>query len=184
MKRAKVSTLAPPANPQSAITAETLYTVSLGNSVVVRFRSHRHAKAFQAEATRWLSAQMMSANLLLIEAFAAYRMAWPYLPAAAQSEALGDLVLEAHRSLDHTALESAVADAVFRRWKALNNALNAIRELAICLRNLYRERTEGVQRHQMEVMLERCNAMIQALRDYGTEVDVSHSHRPSPYVTV
>lgn len=111
------------------------------------------------------------------------RLAWPYLGEGVAHKGVHCLE-ELHRAavaLNVVARETNHGDAVFRRWKALSECLQCLRAVALRLRDLYLARTQGVQRHQMEVLVRRCNALLVELRDYGTAVDTSKGYRPSPY---
>lgn len=184
MKRLKVETMAPPVDPAGAVSVQRLYTVGLGNSVVVRFSSERQALAFQAEAGRWLTDQLFTANTMLVDAFTAYRMAWPVLPASEHKRVhIGTAVQSAVAALDRCARDSSLPDAVFRRWKALADAMHELRTVAMALRDWFVHRSDGVNRQRMELLMRRCSAMLDELKHYGTDVDTSKGFRPSPYRT-
>lgn len=180
MKHVKVSTIAPPADPCSVLTAERLYSVTLGNHVVVRFASERHALAFQADASRFLSAMLQEANLLLIDAYTAYRLAWPYL--TAKHANVGTELRTAEHQLDRAAKGSTGPNAVFFAWKALGDALSGMRSMALALELVYRDKTIAVQRLQMQLLVKRVNAMHDRLKFFGTDVDTSKGYRPNPYL--
>lgn len=177
MKRVKVSTVAPPVSATSVMTAERLYTVTLGNHRVVRFTSERHALAFQADATRYLTDTMMSANLLLADAFVAYRYAWPYLDRTATGPkadaSCAELVSMAERALDLASNDSASPNAVYFKWKHLGEALGAIRGMALRLEVMYLAKSQGVQRHAMQVLARRATELADALKHYGSDVDTA-----------
>lgn len=183
MKSVKLNTLQAPANPAGAVTADRLYSVSLGNSVVVRFSSRRVAAAFQAEASRWLKDQLMTANLMLIEAFTAYRMAWMVLPEGAKVPHFDAMLASAGALLERCGKDSHVPDAVYRRWKALRDAIGELRAVALGLRDFHGTRSDAVAWHQLDLLARRCGAMVDELRNYGTDVDSSKGFRPSPYRT-
>ena len=180
MKRVKVSTVAAPIDPGSVLTAERLYTVTLGNHVVVRFASERHALAFQADTTRYLSDVLAQVNLMLMDAYAAYRMAWPYFKPGDTKVSRSMRIAE--EALDRAALGSETQNAVFFQWKALNEALSQVRTVAMTLEHMYRAKRIGVQRTQMAVMLRRVTELTDALKQYGTDVDTSKGYRPNPYL--
>lgn len=186
MKRAKVAPVDAPVDRSSPLIVEQLYSVTLGNGVTVRFTSSRDALAFQAEAGRFLTDAMMSANLLLSEVYTAYRLAWPYLPAHTAVGGVvscGALVDDAERMLDRVATDTDGATAIALKWKQLATALDAIRALALRLEQLYQSKTQGVQRHQMAVLVRRCNALNDEVRYYGQDKDTQHSHKPSGRAT-
>jgi hypothetical protein len=178
MKRVKVDTVAPPANPDGAMTEQRLYTVSLGNHVVVHFASKRQALAFQADATRFLTDTLMSANLLLADAFTAYRLAWPYF--TANDTTLQVHVRDAEHALDRAARTSG-QNAVFFRWRSLHDALASIRTMAIALEAMYAQKSHGVAKHQATVIVARCNQLSDALKHYGEDRDTARSVHLSPY---
>lgn len=178
MKRVKVQTAAPPVDRQSILSSERLYTVALGNHVVVRFTSQREALAFQAEATRFVTDAMMELNILLGEVYVSYRMAWPYL---SSKEKYYALFQTGEQALERATLEAETPNAVFLRWNSLSNCADALRSLTIKLHDLYAKKTYAVPRAQMSLMLDRINRLADALRHYGTDVDRAKSHRPSPY---
>jgi hypothetical protein len=66
-------------------------------------------------------------------------------------------------------------------WKYLADCLAAIRSMAIALEAFYVAKTMGVQRVQLSVLLKRTNALLQALRDFGSDVANAAVSRPSPY---
>lgn len=177
MKRIRVDNLQPPADPESPITARQMYEVVLGNHVVVRFASKRQALAYQAEATRELTGLLMSCNLMLLEAFTQYRMAWPYFT---DGDGLGHLVREAEDQMDRAARVNG-PNAVFFRWRGMDAALVAIRSMALLLAKVWADKSHGVARHQAQQLAERCTELRQQLQHYGTDVDTSKGHRPSPY---
>lgn len=179
MKRVKVNSTMPPADRHSVFTTERLYTVALGNHVVVRFSSERDALAFQATTSRWLSDVMMELNILLADAYSAYRLAWPLLPA---KEEYSKLFRDAEESLDRATMDKMGPNAVFLHWKALQRCVGDLRQLAIGLEKLYVQKTYAVPRAQMNVLIKRCNALAEALRQHGTdEVEMAKGYRPSPY---
>lgn len=176
MKRVKVDSLQPPADPHSAIVARTLYEVPLGNHVVVRFSSKRQALAWQADATRQLTDMLLSCNLMLVEAFTAYRMAWPYFDAG---DALQPLVRDAEAALERAAKVGG-PNAIFHRWRALSEALRCMRQMAMELVKVYMVKSHAVPRHQCQVLAERCGELLTALDHFGTDVDSAKGYRPAP----
>lgn len=177
MKRLKVDTARAPADPDSAIVQRTQYEVVLGNHVVVRFSSKRQALAWQAEATRQLTDLLMSCNLMLAEVFTAYRMAWPYFDAG---DTLQHHVRDAEASLDKAAKVNG-PNAIFHRWRGLNDALDSMRTMALELVKVYVAKSHAVPRHQCQVLAERCTELRTLLQHFGTDVDRSKGYRPSPY---
>lgn len=178
MKRSEVVGFQLPEDPESVIKANTLYSVALGNGVVVRFPSKRQALAFQAEATRMLTGAMMTANLLLAEAFSAYRMAWPYF--AASESSLQVHVRDAEEALDRSCRTYGPNGSHFR-WRSVNASINSVRTLAIALAAMYAAKGHAVPKHQAELIIEKCNTMLQELKHYGTEAKGASGYRPSPY---
>lgn len=177
MKRLKVDTLLPPADPQSPIVERTMYQVPLGNHVVLHFSSRRQAMAWQAEATRQLTDLMMSCNLMLAEVFTAYRLAWPYFP---PGDTLVQHVRAAEEALDRAAKVNG-PNAIFHRWRGLNDALHAMRTMAMELVKVYTAKSHAVPRHQCQVLAERCGQLVSTLQQFGTDADRSKGYRPSPY---
>lgn len=181
MKRVKVHTAAPPADPNSVLTSERLYTVALGNHVVVQFRSRRHALAFQAEASRFLTDAMLQANIMLADAYHSTRLAWPLLNA--KDHSLTDAVRMAEDALDRAASERTSQNQVYMSWKALAMAIAQVRHVALELQALYARRTWAVPRMQAAMLVQRCNCLADALAHYGTDVQRAAGHQPSPYST-
>lgn len=174
MKRLKVDTLQPPADPGSAVTSERMYTVHLGHGGLLRFSSRRHALAAQAEASRQLTELMFTANLMLTEAFGLYRLAWPYLPAG---DAHGRWLRDGWDQLERAATVNGPNAVVFR-WRSIDAALSAIRSVAMGLVKLYVGKTHAVPKHQAEQLATRCGQLLQQLRTYGMDLDTATSIRP------
>jgi len=163
-------------DPDSAITERTMYTVHLGNHRQLFFSSNRHALAFQAEAARYASDVLMSANLLLAEAFTAYRMAWPYFP---PGDNLQHHVRDAETSLDMAAKVGGV-NAVYFQWRNMTAALKSIHTMAIALVKVYMDKSHAVPRHQCQVLAERAGELITALQVYGADHDAAVSSKAPP----
>lgn len=188
MKRVKVPAPVPPVDPGSSIRAQQLYTVLLGNHAVVHFASSRDARAFQAEASRFVSGVLFQCNLLLVDAFTAYRLAWPYMdhrrPSAKTLRRVdatcAEHLRDAERALDRAAGHNG-PNAVFFCWKDLDAVLASIRAVALELAKMYRAKSQAVARGQMDVLVQRCNALRQALVDYGQDAERRRGFRPSPY---
>lgn len=178
MKRSKVNGLKEPIDPGSAVKLMQYYTVNLGNHVAVYFTSERHALAFQAEATRWITDVVHECNLLLADAYHAYRLAWPLL--ANGDHQLRDLFRQAEDALDVATNERNGPNMTFWRWDNVRTALRCLRDMALQLHALYTQRTHAVPRLQMAVLLRRCNELAEQVRNYGTEVPTSVAHRPKP----
>jgi len=181
MKSVKVRYVDRPRDPASAITVERLYTVQLGNSVMVRFSSRRNAEAFRAQATEFVTQVMHEANLLLAEAYTAYRMAWP-LFSSPKHEAMAVLVRDAEAGLDFAGNDRGGPDAIMHQWRRLAGALDHIREFAMSVERLYaKNRSHPMARMQADVLARRCAELLGALRAYGTDVEASAGYRPSPW---
>jgi hypothetical protein len=177
MKRLKVDTARAPAEPESPIVERTMYQVPLGNHVVLNFSSKRQALAWQAEATRQLTDMLMSCNLMLAEAFTAYRMAWPYF---GPGDGLQRHVRDAEAAMDKATNVNG-PNAIYMRWRAMDDALANIRAMALALAKMYADKSHAVPRHQCQVLAERCSDMRTALQQFGTDADRSKGYRPSPY---
>lgn len=173
MKRVKVNTAAPPVDATSVITVHRMYTVALGNHVVVRFTSRREALAFQAEATRFATGCVQELNLLLADTYLSYRLAWPIL---SHKVNLGRILRDAEEALDGAVLPRSTQNAVYLQWRAMDRCCASLRAIAIHLLELYVMKTYAVPRVQMEVLLRRCNELSEALRSYGTEHKEATGH--------
>lgn len=166
MKRVKVDTAAPPSDPNGVITSRRMYTVNLGNSRVLHFPSKRQALAYQADATRFLTDTMLSANLLLAEAFTAYRMAWPYF--SANDTTLAQMVRAAEDGLDRAARVNG-PNAVYFRWRSLAIALDNVWQIANELVKLYAAKSHAVPKHQAITLATRSRELAEELKQYGKE---------------
>jgi hypothetical protein len=171
MKRIRIDTAAPPQDANGPITERRLYTVNLGNGVKLYFTSERNALAFQAEAARYATDVLMSANLLLSEAFTAYRMAWPYF---APGDLLQQHVRDAEQALDRAAQVNG-PNAVYFRWRSMATALASIRTMGLELVKVYVVKSHAVPRHQAQLLAERAGALIQELQTYGAGHDAAVS---------
>lgn len=171
MKRVRIDTAAPPQDPDGDLTERTMYTVQLGNGVRLYFSSQRNALAFQAEASRYATELMLSVNLLLSEAFVAYRMAWPYFP---PGDGLQGYVRDAEAALDRAAKVNG-PNAVYFRWQALSAALGSIRFMALELVKVYMVKSHAVPRHQAQLLAERAGLLVNELATYGTDHDAAVS---------
>lgn len=179
----------PPVNPASPVMAEQLYTVVLGNHWRVHFTSDRHAQAFAAEAQRMLNDQLFAVNVLLCEAFEAYRMAWPcFAHERGQDKALrdadaraGEHVRSAWDLLDKAITHTSGENGPFRAWQYVSGAAGHVRSVALELADLYRRRSDGVQRMRMDLLVQQANAVLELLKDYGSDVTTAARVTPSPY---
>ena len=178
MKRSKVDGLEPPIDPGSAVKLMQYYTVNLGNHVAVYFTSERQALAFQAEATRWITDVVHESNLLLADAYQAYRLAWPLLSHG--DHRLRDLFRQAEDALDVATNDRRGGNMTYWRWDNVRTALRCLRDMALQLHALYTQRTHAVPKLQMAVMLRRCNELAEAVRNYGSDVATSVAFRPKP----
>lgn len=192
MKRIELAPVRPPVDPASPILAEHLYTVILGNHWRAHFTSDRHAQAFAADAERMLNDQLGICNLLLADAFTAYRMAWPmflhnrrgsgHADRLRRSDAAArSFVLSAWDAMDKAITHTGGENGPFRAWRFVAQAADAIRSLGLELASLYRLRSDGVDRFRMDVMVSRANAVLETLRNYGSDVPTAVKVTPSPY---
>lgn len=110
---------------------------------------------------------MLETNLLLADAFVAYRAAWPYLDD--KSAATWSQIKEAAEALDRASLQRFTPNAAYIQWKALRLCLSELRSMAIDLERLYVSKTYRVPRHQMHILLRRCNELLDRLANYGQE---------------
>lgn len=179
----------PPVNPASPVVQEQLYTVILGNHWRVHFTSDRHAQAFAAEAQRMLNAQLFTVNVLLCEAFTAYRMAWPCFahergPDKALRDAdarAGEHVRAAWDLIDKAITHTGGENGPFRAWQFVSGAAGHVRSLGLELADLYRRRCDGVQRMRMDLLVQQANAVLEQLSGYGTNVPTAAKTTASPY---
>ena len=178
MKRIEFTAVAPPIDPGGAIIEQRYYTVHLGNRHTVMFTSDRHAQAFAAETERWLSQHLYECNALLAEAFAAVRYAWPTLAhnKPTMSKELLNLeatmknnVMDAWAAMDRAIAQGNTPNAVVLCWRHVGTAATCIRTVVLALRDR-NIRTNPVERYRMEVLLKRCNAVLQSLKEYGADV--------------
>lgn len=114
---------------------------------------------------------------MLSEVFAAYRLAWPYFP---PGDTLVQHVRAAEEALDRAAKVNG-PNAIFHQWRALDDALVALRTMAMELVKVYTAKSHAVPRHQCQVLAERCGELRTVLQNYGTDADRSKGYRPSPY---
>jgi hypothetical protein len=168
MKRVKVDTAAAPLEPDGPVLERRMYTVTLGNHRQLHFASKRQALAFQADATRYLTDTLMTGNLLLAEAFTAYRMAWPYF--SANDTTLMRQVRDAEDALDRAARVNS-PNAVYFRWRALGTALDSIWHMANELVKVYSEKSQAVPKHQAAVLATRCRELAEELKQYGSDTE-------------
>jgi hypothetical protein len=191
MKRIELTPVRPPVNAASPIIAEQLYTVILGNHWRAHFTSDRLAQAFAAEAERMVNEQLFITNLLVIEAFAAYRLTWPMFmhnkPGGKAKELLAcdaaarDHVKGAWEAMDFAITHTHGENGPFRAWKYVADAAGHIRALALDLASLYRRKSDGVDRARMDVLVSRCNAVLETLKHFGSDVATAVKVSPSPY---
>ena len=164
----------------SPILEQRLYTVHLGNRVKVLFTSLRQAKAFQAETDRWINLHLSDCNFLLVDAFAAYRHAWPLMDKAAMERVehrSRELIENAWRGMDMALATGSGTNGWVMAWKHLEGAVECINRLALLLRDLYLSRNQPVERDRMELLLKRVNAIKTDMAHYGKQVkgaDVIH----------
>lgn len=181
MRKVKVNSLAAPVDAGSPVVRDTLYTVVLGNSIRVRFTSERRALEFQAETSRFLGDVLLRCNLLLSEAFVAWRMAWPYLDADSEQakrtggDVIGSRVMDAVKAMDLATKRTGNADYVYHQWKHLASCAYAARDVAMALERLYALKTHAVPRHHMQQLTKQASAVLDELTHYGTDVATAHS---------
>lgn len=191
MKRISIAPVRPPLDRTSPITRDHHYTVILGNHAAVQFTSDRHAKAFAAQVERMLNDQLFLVNLLLSEAYLAYRLAWPLL--CDRSRITGkrfgeaDRVIRGHlrdaeTALDRTITHTGGENGPFRAWQFVNAGAVAVSSIAVQLASLYREKSDGVDRARMDLLRHRADAVVAMLQTYGRDVDTATGYRASPYV--
>jgi hypothetical protein len=89
-------------------------------------------------------------------------------------------VRAAEEALDRAARVNG-PNAIFHRWRGMDDALASMRTMALELARMYAEKSHAVPRHQCQVLAERCGELREVLRHFGTDVDRSKGHRPSPY---
>lgn len=175
MKRVQLRTLAPPI-PDSHVERQRLYTVTLGNGRQVHFSSDRTARAFQAETGRWLSGMMLECNVLLADAYTAWRNAWPVLHATnAESKWAKDagdtcttLVRDAEKHLDRCHAHTG-PNAAHHTWADLRGVAECLRTVGLRLATVHRKRSQYGEAARMGKLVRDCNALAEALRDYGTD---------------
>lgn len=164
-----------------------MYQVALGNHRVLYFASTRHALQCQADASRFLSDQVAEVNLLLCDAFVAYRMAWPYLGGAGTAKAIQEAdqraaacVRDAELALGRAVADAQGPNAVFHQWRAIERAAIAVRDVATTLEGFYVTKTMGAQRVQLAILARRADAVVKALAEYGADVDTAKASRARP----
>lgn len=173
MKNVRLGAMRPPRDPGSPYTQHHLYSVLLGNRRTVLFSSERAAAAYAAETDRWISAHLHAANFLLAEAFTAYRGAWCLMDQAkvpnidARSR---ELLQDCWSALDNAIARGGGENGWAIAWKWFAQAVEALRQLAIMLRDLYRSRNNPVERARMELLLTRATAIATELSQYGSDV--------------
>ncbi|HMW96876.1 MAG TPA: hypothetical protein PL010_12205 [Flavobacteriales bacterium] len=191
MKRIELNAVRPPQDPDSPIIAEHWYTVILGNHHHVHFRSERHALAFAAEAERVINDQLFICNLLLSEAFAAYRMAWPLYAHNKPGGASNDLrkadakakahVMLAWESMDKAITHTGGPNGTFFAWRFVLTCAEEVRALALDLAQLYRNKTWGIERARMDVLVQRANGVRDTLQHVGADAPNAVKVVHSPY---
>jgi len=182
MKSIQLNGVRPPVDPASAMLQHHLYSVHLGNRITVMFTSERAALAFQAETDRWLSAHLVDCNFLLVDAFSSYRAAW----------CLFDMVPKALATIEHrtrecvqtawTGMDMAITkgkgpNGWVLAWNHLFAAVDAVRTLALMLRDLFRSRNHPVDRARMEHLVKRCDLVLNEMRHWGDDVKGAVSTR-------
>lgn len=193
MKRIELAAVRPPVDPASPIIAEQLYTVILGNHWRAHFTSDRHAQAFAAEAERMLNEQLGMCNLLLCDAFTAYRLAWPmfmhnrrgpggHADQLRKSDAAARAFVQAAwDAMDKAITHTHGENGPFRAWRYVAQTAEAVRALGLELASLYRLRSDGVDRFRMDVMVQRATAVLDTLKHFGSDVPTAVKVSPSPY---
>jgi len=192
MKRIELDAVRPPQDPHSPIIAEHWYTVILGNHHRVHFRSERFALAFAAEAERVINEQLFVCNLLLSEAFTAYRLAWPlyaHNKPGGNSKALRDAdtkarghIMDAWNYMDKAIHYTHGENGPFRAWQFVSGCADEIRALALDLSALYRNKTWGIDRGRMDELVRRANGVRDCLKYLGTDVPNAVKVSPSPHI--
>ncbi|MFT3885581.1 MAG: hypothetical protein QM724_09160 [Flavobacteriales bacterium] len=153
----------------------------LGNHKRVLFRSRRHARAFQADAERFLNECLFEVNALLIDAFSELRNAWflfrNHNRINARLKQIDDTtrthIQDAWRSMDLAVDQVFGANGVFMAWKHVASATASLQALALLLRDFHVARNRAVERARMELLIRRCNTIAEALRHYGNDVDTA-----------
>lgn len=174
----------PPVDPRSMIDRERLWSVVLGNHVVTYFRSRRLALAFEARTSRRLSSAMMAANLMMIEAFTAWRYAWPMFQGSralrSADERCRQVLPDAERMLSRAVADTYGPNAAFFKWGALVKCLQYLESVAGELADLFATRDHAVHRAQCLELARRCAMLRSELDQLGTDEDTATDHRSAP----
>lgn len=144
------------------------------------FEGPWHVSYRCAETDRWISLHLSDCNFLLVDAFAAYRHAWPLMDKAAMERVehrSRELIENAWRGMDMALATGSGTNGWVMAWKHLEGAVECINRLALLLRDLYLSRNQPVERDRMELLLKRVNAIKTDMAHYGKQVkgaDVIH----------
>lgn len=172
MKRIDINQVRSP-NPTSVLACERFYRVILGNKRRVQFTSERDARQFQADTNRFLTALLHELNCLHAQAYMDYRMAWPMMfhRGASVQEAVETTARTAMdagaAALDRAVRGTSGENAMHFAWKHLTDTASHCRDLYAALAGLYRYKTQGVWRYQMELRERQCLDVLRRLDQYG-----------------
>ena len=173
MKRIVFNAVLPPKDTASPYIEHRLYSVYLGNKTWCYFSSTRHAEQFQAAAERFLNDAMFRANLVLVDVYPAWRMAWYYMDhiKADLDRSTMQAVRDAEAAMDRALKRRGGADYTLYAWKDVTTAVVQLRQVVLTMVDLYRTKGHGVDRNRLEVVLGTCNDLLDRMQHYGTTHD-------------
>lgn len=168
MKAILFQAVTEPRDPSSPVIEHTLYSVLLGNGHRAYFTSARHADQFNADAVRFLNRMLFRANLLLADAYPAWRMAWYYLDSQPTGDRSAMLAMgEAQEAMDRAIRKRGGSDYIHFAWKDVTLATKSMRSALLVLVDLYRTKGHGVERARLDLLLEQANAMLEQLTTWA-----------------